>query len=75
MVALFQWQQQSSKIKVQIFGMSRKKLVFEHSKSQSQSEVNVTKIGDTLSYGFPQTVNWVVWYSAMALVQDSRFSV
>ena len=32
------------------------RLMFVHSKSESLHDVSVTRIGDTLSYGFPQTV-------------------
>ena len=31
-------------------------MIFEHLKSESQSDVSITSIGDTLSYGFTQTV-------------------
>ena len=30
--------------------------MFDHSKLESLHDVNITRISDTLSYGFPQTV-------------------
>ena len=38
------------------FGLFSLKLMFERSKSESLRDVSVTRIGDTLSYGFPHTV-------------------
>ena len=37
-------------------GLFSLKLTFERSKSESLCDVSVTIIGDTFSYGFPQTV-------------------
>ena len=36
-------------------GLFSLRLMFEHSELESLRDVSVTKIGDTLSYGFPQT--------------------
>ena len=40
------------------------RLMFERSKLESLRDVSVTRIGDTLSYGFPQTELWR-WSSAI----------
>ena len=37
-------------------GLFSLRLTFELSKSESLRDVSVTRIGDTFSYGFPQTV-------------------
>ena len=38
-------------------GLFSLKLIFDRSKLESLCDISITRIGDTLSYGFPQTVD------------------
>ena len=51
----------SSEFRSTPFGLFPLRLMFERSKSESLRDESVTRIGNTLSYGFPQSalvINW-----------------